>query len=221
VRILLSRAVDAKALLAACERLPFFPLPNIVLFPGMPQPLHIFELRYRQMLGDALEGHRAIAMVQPLATADPRDATPPVHAIAGLGWIADHEALPDGRANILLQGAARVRLTEIPSGRLYRTAHAELLSEHDAQGVSTRPLVMLGLQIATRVRRHEPRFDLALPPGLEAGAVCDHLSCRLIRDPFTRQRILEELDVRARVELVESALATVLQDLSGDSGPAS
>lgn len=213
--------MDPKAIVAACERLPFFPLPSVVLFPGMQLPLHIFEARYRQMVADALEGHRAIAMVQPLASADPRDPSPPVHAVAGLGWIVGHQTLPDGRSNVILEGAARVRLDEIPSGRLYRTARAEPLSEHGTPASSTRALVLLGLQIATRVRRHEPRFDLALPPGLGAGAVCDHLACRLIRDPFVRQRVLETLDVAARVDLVGGALADVLQELSSDSGPAS
>ena len=40
-----------------------FPLPNLVLFPHVMQPLHIFEPRYRQMTADALAGDRLIAVV--------------------------------------------------------------------------------------------------------------------------------------------------------------
>src|SRR6187399_2481527 len=48
--------IDAKLL-------PLFPLPNVVLFPGVLLPLHIFEPRYRAMIGDALRGDRRIGMV--------------------------------------------------------------------------------------------------------------------------------------------------------------
>ncbi len=45
-----------------------FPLPNLVLFPHVMQPLHIFEPRYRELLEDALAGDRLITM----ALLDPR-----------------------------------------------------------------------------------------------------------------------------------------------------
>ena len=215
------RVVDPKALRAACERLPFFPLPGVVLLPGMQLPLHIFEPRYRQMLSDALAGPRAFAMVQPLATADPRDPSPPICPVAGLGWIVDHASLPDGRSHIILDGVARVHLDEIPSGRLYRTARGEPLADQATAGTETRALVFLGMQIATRVRRLEPRFGLTLPPGLDAGAICDHLAARLIGDPAVRQQVLEALDVRKRVELVSTALASLLHELPGGDGPVS
>ena len=47
------------------KRLPIFPLTGAVLFPGMQLPLHIFEPRYRAMVGDALIRDRLIAMIQP------------------------------------------------------------------------------------------------------------------------------------------------------------
>ena len=43
--------------------IPIFPLPNVVLFPSVFLPLHIFEPRYRRMLADALSGDRIIGMV--------------------------------------------------------------------------------------------------------------------------------------------------------------
>mgnify|MGYP003414648485 CR=1 FL=1 len=42
---------------------PLFPLPNVVLFPGAPLPLHVFEPRYRKMVEDALGSHRSIGIV--------------------------------------------------------------------------------------------------------------------------------------------------------------
>ena len=207
------RTFDTRAVLAACERLPFFPLPSAVLFPGMQLPLHIFEPRYRQMIEDALAGHRAIAMALPLPGAGPKDPAPPVHAIAGMGWIAGHATLPDGRSNVLLQGVVRVRLAEIDSTHPYRIARAEPLADRDAPGESARGLYSLALQIAARTRRFEPRFELPLMPGLAPGPLCDHLACRLLPDPLVRQGILEAIDVRVRIERTSAALADVLHEL--------
>ena len=53
---------DLKALQAFSGIARLFPLPNVVLFPHMVLPLHIFEPRYRQMMGDALAGDQLIAI---------------------------------------------------------------------------------------------------------------------------------------------------------------
>src|SRR5207302_419049 len=65
-----------------------FPLPNLVFFPHVMQPLHIFEPRYRQMTADALAGDRFIALVLPTAgwEKDYNDA-PNIHPVACLGHI--------------------------------------------------------------------------------------------------------------------------------------
>jgi ATP-dependent Lon protease len=204
---------------AACQRLPFFPLPRVVLFPGALLPLHIFEPRYRQMVADVIAGHGAIAMALPLPSEEPRALEPEVHAVAGLGWIAAHERLGDGRYEILLEGAARVRLHELPREGPYRIARAEVLSDEPAgDGVRVQVLMSLAMQIAAQVRRHEPRFELDLPAEASPGALCDRLANRLVRDPVVRQRVLETLDPRARIAIVEGALAEVLNELGDEGG---
>jgi Lon protease-like protein len=97
------------------KRVPIFPLPNTVFFPRAKLPLHIFEPRYRQMVADALAGERLIVVVllKP-GWEDEYYENPPVHDTATLGTIEEHELLPDGRYNILLQGVERVRLVEGP-----------------------------------------------------------------------------------------------------------
>src|SRR5690348_5650973 len=82
-----------------------FPLPNLVLFPQVMQPLHIFEARYRQMTEDALAGDRLIAMalLRPGWEANYADR-PDIHAVACLGRIVAEQRLDDGRFNILLRG---------------------------------------------------------------------------------------------------------------------
>src|SRR4051812_1530562 len=84
------------------------PLPNLVLFPHVVQPLHVFEPRYRQMTADALAGDRLIALVllRPGWEAEYEDR-PPVHPVACLGRIVADQQLPDGRYNLLVRGLAR------------------------------------------------------------------------------------------------------------------
>ncbi len=56
-----------------------FPLPNFVMFPGVLQPFHIFELRYREMLRDALDDDRLIALASLLPGSDSDyEAVPPL-----------------------------------------------------------------------------------------------------------------------------------------------
>ena len=94
-----------------------FPLPNLVLFPHVVQPLHIFEPRYRELMADALAGDRliALALLRPGWEED-YDQQPPIHPVICLGSIHKEERLPDGRYNLLLQGVSRARvLEEVPS----------------------------------------------------------------------------------------------------------
>src|SRR5687768_14009664 len=96
------------------EELALFPLPAAVLFPGMLLPLHIFELRYRAMTEHVLANSKQMAVV--LITSGPSDAhgQPSIARVAGVGEIVQHQALSDGRYNIVLSGMARVELHEHP-----------------------------------------------------------------------------------------------------------
>ena len=94
-----------------CGVARLFPLPNLVLYPHVMQPLHIFEDRYREMVEDALAGDQLIAM----ALLEPGweseyDSRPPVAPLACLGKIVAHHRLDDGRYNLLLLGVERVRI---------------------------------------------------------------------------------------------------------------
>ena len=110
----------------ALSSVPIFPLPNVVLFPNVFLPLHIFEPRYRQMVAAALTGDRTIGMVllRPGYEAD-YDGCPPVYATGCSGVITHSEQLEDGRYNLVLRGVTKftIREEEPPApGRLYRRA---------------------------------------------------------------------------------------------------
>jgi Lon protease-like protein len=152
-----------------------FPLPDLVLFPYVIQPLHIFEPRYRQMTADALADDRLIALVQLRAGWDGNDPSPPpVHPIACLGRIVAAQNLEGGRYNLLLQGVSRVRiLEELPGEKLYRNARVELLD--DKPCASARNESALRRKLSKRT----PGSRLAPPHGNELPASRPQVPARL------------------------------------------
>src|SRR6187200_3413569 len=117
--------------------IPIFPLPNVVLFPNVFLPLHIFETRYRQMVDAALNGDRIIGMVllRPGWEGD-YEGRPPVYPIGCAGVITHAERLPDGRFNIVLRGMEKFRIAgEETTGELYRIASVVPVPEPSADSV--------------------------------------------------------------------------------------
>src|SRR5262245_55590778 len=112
------------------ELLPLFPLPNVVLFPNVFLPLHIFEPRYRLMVADAIAGDRMIGMVllRPGWDSD-YEGRPPVYPIGCSGLITHVERLSDGRYNIVLRGLERFTIVAEDASRPYRLAVTEPLHE--------------------------------------------------------------------------------------------
>src|SRR5688572_17268367 len=110
--------------------IPIFPLPNVVLFPNVFLPLHIFEPRYRAMVADSLEGDRIIGMtlLQPgFETA--YEGRPGVYPIGCAGVVTHTERMPDGRYNIVLRGIEKFRIDDEVGSRSYRMAHVTPLPE--------------------------------------------------------------------------------------------
>src|SRR3990172_7297859 len=108
-----------------------FPLPNLVMYPHVMQPLHIFEGGYGEMLEVSLatDGLIAMALLEPGWETD-YESRPPIARYACLGKIVTHRRLKDGRYNLLLMGVGRIRIVEeLPPLRSFRQAKVELLNE--------------------------------------------------------------------------------------------
>ena len=103
---------------------PLFPLPDVVLFPGVFLPLHIFELRYREMVKDTLAGDRliGISLLRPGWDHD-MAGRPAIYPVGCVGLISHIEELSDGRYNLVLRGMEKFRVVkEEESARAYRRA---------------------------------------------------------------------------------------------------
>ena len=157
-----------KALQQALEDLPLFPLPRLVFFPSTTLPLHVFEPRYRKMLADCLATHKTMAVVR----LEPNER---IAQVAGVGVVVHHELLPDGRSNLLLEGAGRVRLEELPFLPPYRRARATLLEPvHTPVAEEDRTaLVVAATELVRELRRYDPEFSFDVPTERSAGVLAD------------------------------------------------
>ena len=93
------------------QPVPVFPLPNVVLFPHAILPLHVFELRYRTMVRDALSGERlvALALLKPGWEGE-YQGSPAFHELGCLARFEAVEWLPDDCYDLKVLGLSRVAL---------------------------------------------------------------------------------------------------------------
>lgn len=199
--------------------IPIFPLPNVVLFPSVFLPLHIFEPRYRQMLTDALHGDRIIGMV--LAKEDQARSVGPeaVYSIGCAGLISHAETLPDGRSNIVLRGLERFRIDSEQEDRQYRRAHVEPLPEPitDAIRQATRD-ARAKLEALLGDRLETASGEAIVPGDMQDDDLVNTLAQYLDLDPVEKQALLERDDIAQRscalIELIEMRALTT-QPLAG------
>ena len=103
--------------------IPIFPLPNLVLFPGLSVPLHIFEPRYREMIADVANAHAIVGMTLLKGDweADNR-AFPDIFEVGCAGKIGGLMKLADGRYNLVLEGLGEFRIIREIRESSYRQA---------------------------------------------------------------------------------------------------
>ncbi len=111
---------------ASAIELPLFPL-NVVLFPGMVLPLHIFEPRYRQMITDCLQQKKPFGIVLVRPGSVPLHEEP--YPVGTLAEIRDLNRLPDGRFILMAKGIHRFRILSQHRAKPYLTGLVELYSD--------------------------------------------------------------------------------------------
>ncbi len=187
-----------------------FPLPNLVLYPHVMQPLHIFEDRYREMLEDALAGDHLIAMavLEPGWETD-YESRPPVSQYACLGKVVTHCRLEDGRYNLLLMGVQRVRIVkELAPLRSFRQARVELLEDsYDFASSCDRKRVQEELMAAFRCNLPSScelpeQLENVLSNQLPLGFLTDLAAYALSLSPEAKLQLLGECCVRRRAEML-------------------
>ena len=207
-------------------RIRLFPLPNLVVFPHVMQPLHIFEPRYRAMLEEALAGDRLIGMVL-LAPGWEKDydGRPPLRSVGCLCRVATYHRTDDGSYNVLILGLRRIVIErELPPDKLFRVAEggSARMIMRSPRGAAARPATAAdgGLQVhpaensrsaravgrfarqpgsfghAHRYRRLHPGYR----PGLQGAAACRNVRRSAGRIAARASRPLAQGDLPPRIQ---------------------
>ena len=189
--------------------LPIFPL-DLVLLPGVPLPLHIFEPRYKEMVKECLDQGRPFGIVRTKDKGDGSD-----EGFANIGCTAEIlnvlKTYPDGRMNILAEGQKRFEVLQLNQERSFFQAEVFYLEdENDLPSAA---------EIAKAIELHAQIMKLAgaRPEQLEESATTQlayRLAGSLPFDPDFQQALLEMNSEAARVREIISFFERILPVLN-------
>ena len=175
------------------ERFPFFPL-GLVLLPGEVVPLHIFEERYKAMIGECLEEEREFGIVW-LAEDGLRETG------CGASVARVLERSEDGRMDILAQGTRPFRLRRRIDDLIYPAGDVELLEEERADAAAADPELL-----ATARERYadlvERATDARPEPSKLAALDAYGMAATVELEPAAKQELLELRAEEARLHRV-------------------
>lgn len=192
-----------------------FPLPNLVMFPHVLQPLHVFEPRYRALLEEALDEDRLIAM----AVLSPGwekhyEGRPKLSDTACLGRVLTHQKVEGDRYNILLAGLRRVRIVrELPAEKMFREAEVELIEDtYPADSATDRPAAQHRLleqfrRLLPNMPEVHQQLEELLCTDVSLGMLTDLISYTMQIPIETKVRLLQEANVDDRCEMLLKLMA--------------
>jgi Lon protease-like protein len=189
---------------------PLFPLPDLVLFPGLVLPLYVFEQRYRDLLADVRQSKEPFGIVRILEAGgeDPsksfQDRIAKVGTLAHLRSVTDHD---DGTASIVVVGGERFRILDFDISRSYLSAAIqedplpEGPGEQDMTAALSRRLLdgLLSARAtdAEAIRDHAPQEPLLL---------ASFAATLLPLSGDQREQALDTIDLLDRLETLISFL---------------
>jgi uncharacterized protein len=206
-----------------CGTVKLFPLPNLVLFPHVVQPLHIFEPRYCSMLMDALNSDQLIAMalLQPNWEAE-YDQKPAIAPTVCIGKIISHAPTENNRHNLLLVGVKRARIIRehCSNGKPYRTAEVEIIEDQYPEEESPhraellQKLQELFLRFVPEGLAAQESFRQLVGKQLPLGVLTDTITFAIDLPIAIKLQLLaeENVDIRCRI------LTRCLQQKLGSEG---
>ena len=194
------------------DTIPIFPLEDVMLFPDMSVPLHIFEPRYKAMIADALKGNRIIGMVllRPGYEKD-YERSPSIFQVGCAGVINEVEQLPNGEYNIVLGALTKYRITREEASRPYRIAHVTPIA--DSMAEADRPALHARRErLEALIRESGGRTGIgAAPPNISDEGLVNGISQLAHIDELDRERLLEAPNPLARadvlIEILEKSIA--------------
>ena len=213
--------IDTESLAA----LAIFPLPQCVLLPGALLPLHVFEPRYRALVGDALAGNHllGIARLRPGYEAD-YHGCPPVDDHLGVGRIIASEELPDGRYHVLLRGLCRARIEREDRGsHPYRRVCARALDDTESRRPAAvtaghAQLIALCDRLSMSLEQGGEQLRQLVRAEAAPASCVDLVTAALVTDADDRQTLLEALDPADRIELAVDFVSRLIVEAAPCTG---
>lgn len=222
-------------------RLPIFPLPGTVLFPGVVMPLHVFEPRYQALIERTLaaDGCLVLSLAKGIdglpMQSRPTGPTPavwappnqPVHTAGCVARIVHADRHADGRYDLLLRGLHRVVPTSKPSpednftgGFLYAAWEAiPAPSDADIASLeaSLAQITSCVMNLSAAVGSTDAPLAEVLHATADPIALIDILAAVLITDPHTQQQILASSKLGPRIKPLIQATAAAMIDVGTPS----
>ena len=201
------------------RELPLFPLP-LVLFPGVPLPLHIFEERYRRMLADVRASNNLFGLSHFAPDSGAVDRPPAGH-VGCATEVVEAQTLPDGRSNILTLGVVRYRAAEyVERGDPYLVARVEFFEddEEEAQAVRRRAgeVSEMFMRIARAMRTaNDERGALPELPEDDPERLSFLVAAVMEMDAEAKQRLLEMRSTTERLRRLYTLLAQAVAPYEG------
>jgi ATP-dependent Lon protease len=197
------------------RELPLFPLP-VVLFPGMPMPLHIFEPRYRTMLADIRATDNLFGLSYFDTGSSGRDVPPAGH-IGCVAEVTETQALPDGRSNILAVGVIRYQVEDyIERGDSYLTVRVNYFEDDEEESATlianSREVASIFTRVANAIRViNDERSNLPDINDTEPQKLSFLVAAAMEIEIETKQELLELRSTSARLSRLSDLLARVVK----------
>ena len=189
--------------MARPARIPIFPL-DVVLFPGIPLPLHIFEERYKLMVQECIEQRREFGVLLVRG-----GGVAAVGCTAAIVQVV--KRYPDGRMDILTVGRARFQMNEVFEEKPYLEAGVEYLDDEPPPESAAAPRQLLRLyeQCYAVLHGRAPQMKSA-PPGV---ALTFLMAAELPLDLEYKQELLEMRSEAERRESLREKMEQWLPEL--------
>lgn len=196
--------------------LPLFPL-STVLFPRGTLPLHIFEERYKLMIGRCIAERSPFGVVLIRSGPEVGAAAEP-YQVGTTARIARVQYLPDERLNIVAVGGERFRIDELLQRQPFARARVELLPDVDAEtSESHQRAASVARQYAEYYRlvlaltdQWQPNVSVPQSPA----ELADYVAGRIDVEPRVKQQLLEFLSVSERLRHEDELLAMAIAALA-------
>ena len=200
--------------------IPIFPLPNVVLFPQVMLPLHIFEPRYRRMVREAeTQTPPLIGMTLLRGNwQEQYEGTPDIFPVGCVGEMVRVHPLPDGRFNIMLQGLREFQVLEETITKSYREARV-VWRPSENEPLATQDRTELRQLLERYLRDNEKVQQFLTDQSIEDAFLVNFFAFHLDFMPIEKQGLLEAATLRERAERLRDMLDFKLTETQWPADP--